>query len=295
MRERLLTYFTIFLSGFLFTLAVVYYSEWNYEEDVLDTMAQEVDSACVGRSLADRIDTAMALTHEVVDPMADVYGNRHFSFFKDMFISPSFLIYYYGQGACGGYSSFTARLLDKMGINTKFVEQYVNGVHGGHITLVVDSGARQLLVDPMFQWTFRDSLGHLSDIKQVAANWSYYAQYEPPHYKPSYNYQEGWDYTNWDKFGVFSRALYKVCIFIWGKEKVDNYSFRAGLLGLTQKYFYLCSFLFICCVAFIIRRYVRYLKIQAKSQTPDSKNKLPDYTPQINQSTEPAADLQKIV
>jgi hypothetical protein len=281
MKNRLFTYGIIFFSGFFLTLAVVYYSEWRYEEDILDSMANRAILSAKGKGIEDAVDSAMSLTHKVVDPMADVYGNEKFGIGKDFFISPSFLVYYYGQGACGGYAAFTARLLNKMNIKTKFVLQTVGGVPGGHITLVIEDGSKLLLVDPLFAWTFRDSMGHMSDINQVAANWPYYAKFKPKLYRSSYNYQNGWTYTNWNKLGIFSKSAYKIGVLIFGKQKMDRISIRAYFLGATKKYFYACIGLCMCFLAFLVNRYIKYRSMKHRNYT--SVNSIPLSGEQLNE------------
>jgi hypothetical protein len=263
MRKRLLTYLIIFFSGMILTLVVIYYSEMSYEEDVLNGIADRVNVACIGKGLGDRIDTAMAITHGIINPMTQIFDKRPFHRMKDLFISPSFIVYYYGQGACGGYSSFMARLLYKMNIRTKFVQQIVNGKQGGHITLVVENGKQLLLIDPLFSWSLRDTMGKMSDIHTVAANWPYYQRHKPYQYRNSYNYQNGWVYTNWNKFGFLSRGIYKAGVLIWGKEKMDLFCLRFYLISATRDYLYACLALIAAFSLFLMLRYKKYLSVQS--------------------------------
>ncbi len=265
MKKRLFTYAVIFFSGLFLALSVVYYAEWRYEENILNVITKRVNTSCKGEGLANRVDTAMMLVHQVVDPMRDIYSQGEFEPIKSLFVSPSFFIYYFGKDACGGYSSFTARLLGKMDINTRFVQQNVNGVPGGHITLVVEDGPHLYLIDPMFKWTFRDTTGHLSDIHEVAANWPYYFRHRPPRYRRTYNYQNGWIYTNWDKYGRFSRLMYSAGVKVFGEQKMNSISLRTHFLNITEDCFFLLCLLLACLLIFLIRKYLKYIQITKKT------------------------------
>jgi hypothetical protein len=86
-------------------------------------------------------------------------------------------------------------------------------------------------VDPLFKHTFHDSHNHLSSLHSVRAQWdTYYAKYMPSNYNPSYNYQQGWRHTNWDKYGVVSRSAYKILTFVMGKDRTDALSLRMWII-----------------------------------------------------------------
>ncbi len=47
----------------------------------------------------------------------------------------------------------------------------------------------------------------------------------PSNYPEKYNYQQGLRYTNWDKFGLFTRTIYRVGKFL--HLPMDTFSYRA--------------------------------------------------------------------
>ena len=140
--------------------------------------------------------------------------------------------FFSGSGACGMYSLFTCRLLTDMGYECRVVQQQVNGVWGGHITLEVDLNrfndampAKWMLIDPLFNHVFVDSQGLELSALQVKKQWPMMVAKLPSEYDAKYNYQQGFRYTNWDKLGVVSRAAYG-----FGKLiglPMDTLSFRA--------------------------------------------------------------------
>ena len=140
--------------------------------------------------------------------------------------------FFSGSGACGMYTLFTCRLLTEMGFDCRVVQQQVNGVWGGHITLEVDLNrfndampSRWLLVDPLFNCVFLDSQGQALSCMQVKKQWKQLIGDLPDEYDQKYNYQQGFRYTNWDKFGLLTRSLYRIGKFV--HLSVDDFSFRA--------------------------------------------------------------------
>jgi hypothetical protein len=140
--------------------------------------------------------------------------------------------FFSGSGACGMYSLFTCRLLTEMGYNCRVVQQQVNGVWGGHITLEVDLNrfndalpAKWMLIDPLFNHVFVDSQGVELSALQAKAQWPMMVAKLPAEYDVKYNYQQGFRYTNWDKLGFVSRAAYALGKLIG--LPMDTFSFRA--------------------------------------------------------------------
>ena len=102
---------------------------------------------------------------------------------------------------------------------------------------------KMYVVDPLFGHDFKGPDGKLSDIRDVYKNWyTYYSKRVPPTYQELYNYQYGWSFTNWNKFGVVSRSLYKALCFVIGKDRVDTFSLRYYTQGYN-KFFWTFSFI----------------------------------------------------
>jgi len=166
--------------------------------------------------------------------------------------------FFSGSGACGMYTLFTCRILHHMGYSCRVVQQQVNHVWGGHITLEVDLNRfnsnqpeRWMLIDPLFNWVFLDSHKHELPAQKVKKMWPQLIQQLPAEYDKKYNYQEGYRYTNWDKFGAITRTAYKV-----GKVMdlpMDTFSFRG--VFIRQHYWKLVIyFLGLCLTVFFALR-----------------------------------------
>jgi hypothetical protein len=128
-----------------------------------------------------------------------------------------------------------------MGYSCRLVQQQVNGTWGGHITLEVDLNrfnksqpARWMLVDPLFNHMFLDTQYRELSADAVKSLWPKTAlkapgQYDisqlPVDYPEKYNYQQGFRYTNWDKYGLLTRTIYRVGKFL--HLPMDTFSYRA--------------------------------------------------------------------
>ena len=156
-----------------------------------------------------------------------------------------------GNGDCGGYSTFLMALLERKGYHVKLCQMRVNGAYGGHITVCVQLPGRLVVVDPLYDETFSDANGRLSDIRTVSAHWPYYrSRIADAGYRDEYDYNQGYRFTNWDKFGPLTRGIYASFSFFGGKEWADTLSLRPYFFDTYQMEFigsalYICLYLLI--------------------------------------------------
>ena len=236
----------------MFSLSI--YMDWKFEEEVLQNLATHVNTRIKNPKKIDIIQSALNDASYLDERNTELLGDKTFNTLRVYLMSESFAPYFYGGGACAGYSLFLSRLLGKLGFETKIIQLKVKGVPGGHITLGIVDGNRLLLVDPLYNLAYKDSSGNLVDIHDVAKNWNNYYRYQvPQNYNLKYDYQEGWRFTNWDKFGSFSRGIYKIGVFIFGKKKVDNFSFASEFSGLSRSYFVIAFLGFLVFTSFLIK------------------------------------------
>jgi hypothetical protein len=150
-------------------------------------------------------------------------------------------VFFSGSGDYGRHSHFACRVLTEMGYSCRLVQQQVNGTWGGHITLEVDLNrfnksqpARWMLVDPLFNHMFLDTQQRELSADAVKTLWPKNAEHAPGEYDISqlpvdypekYNYQQGFRYTNWDKYGLLTRTIYRVGKFF--QLPMDTFSYRA--------------------------------------------------------------------
>ncbi len=207
--------------------------ESQFENEILSNVALSIDEKTKGMGEEDKIEATVNLCHYLQVRRSEILGGRTYTSFKATNFRSSLQSFYIGTGACGYYSLFAARVFQKLGYAPRVVQQRVENRWGGHITLALPlkSNGKWILVDPLFKHSFRDTHNHLSSLHDVRAHWnSYYSKHTPADYNPSYNYQQGWRHTNWDKYGVVSRAVYKVLVFTIGKDKTDALSLRMWII-----------------------------------------------------------------
>jgi hypothetical protein len=276
MKRKLVRYISLFFSGFLLMLAISFYMDYSFEEEILKNLADHVRSVSPNQDPETLIVTALNTSNFLEERTSEIFKDKNFQSLKVKFMSTSFDAYNFGGGACGSYTLFLARLLKNMGFKVKIIQVRVNGVWGGHNTLGVEQGDRLLLLDPLFNCAFKDSTGRLSDIHEVANNWSMYSTQLPKGYNPAYDYQSGWRYTNWDKFGFLSRSAYKIGAFFLGKSKMDKLSVHYYYLGMSRIYFLVALFSFFVFFFILLFDFLknkkRVIKIAAKKSNTEEGN-----------------------
>jgi hypothetical protein len=220
------------LCAVCFTVGIQGLLESQFENEILRTVAQQIEIKSRGKSEVAKIDTAIRLCHFLQERRTLVLGSHSFESFKANTFRSSLQSFYIGVGACGYYSLFASRVFQKLGYKPKIVQQRVNGRWGAHITLALPmkTKPKMILVDPLYQHVFRDSSGELCSLAEVQKNWSYHQGHIPSDYNPIYNYQGGWRHTNWDKYGFVSRFAYHMLCWSMGAEKANLLSARMWII-----------------------------------------------------------------
>ena len=229
--------------------------ESQFENEILSNVALSIDEKTKGMSEEDKIEATVNLCHYLQVRRSEILGCRTYTSFKATNFRSSLQSFYIGTGACGYYSLFAARVFQKLGYAPRVVQQRVENRWGGHITLALPlkSNGKWILVDPLFKHSFRDTHNHLSSLPDVRAHWnSYYSKHTPADYNPSYNYQQGWRHTNWDKYGVVSRAVCKILTFTIGKDKTDALSLRMWIIDAYRVQSMIAFLVSGLCVALIV-------------------------------------------
>lgn len=231
--------------------------ESQFENEILSNVALSIEEKTKGKSEEDKIETTVNLCYYLQVRRSEILGGRTYTSFKATNFRSSLQSFYIGTGACGYYSLFAARVFQKLGYAPRVVQQRVENRWGAHITLALPlkSNGKWILVDPLFKHTFRDSQNRLSSLHNVRLNWAnYYAKHTPSNYDPSYNYQQGWRHTNWDKYGVASRSAYKILTFVMGKDRTDALSLRMWIIDAYRVQSILAFLVSGLCIALIAFR-----------------------------------------
>lgn len=243
MRLKLARFITVFIAGFFLMLTISIFNDWSYEKEMLRNLRDHVYSKCHKKDLTTFVDSALFYSHKLQQPATDIYFGKPFHSLKQYLAPSSFQNYYFGRDACGAYASFFVRLMTAAGYRAQIAQVNVKGHKGGHMTVCIFADNKMYLVDPLFEHSFKGPDGKLADIRDVSKNWyNYYSLYVPANYDPSYDYQYGWSFTNWDKFGAFTRGVYKIMCYLFTKPRVDTFSLRYYTQGYN-KFFIVFAFL----------------------------------------------------
>ena len=220
------------LLGISTTIGVQGIIESEFENDILESIAETIEQRSVGLDETKKIDTAVQVCYYLQERRSEIVANHEFHSLKSNIFESSLQSFYVGTGACGFYSIFTARVFQKLGYRPKIVQQRVNGQWGAHITMLIPlkQAEKSILIDPLFHHVFTDSNGRPSSIKDVSNQWSYFSKYVPKHYALKYDYQQGWRYTNWDKLGFVSRGAFKIGGILFGKKAMENVCIRMWII-----------------------------------------------------------------
>ena len=255
---RIKSTFFLFFLGVSFSIGIKDLIESQYENEILKAVATNIISKTKGKSETAVVDTAINVCYYLQESRTEILGALEYSSLKSHFPYSSLRSFYIGTGACGYYSMFAARVFMKLGYEPKIVQQRVKGQWGAHITLAIPLKQTQklILVDPLFHHTFKDSSGQLSSIEAVRSNWAtYYAKNLPSHYVESYNYEQGFRFTNWDKLGYVSRAIYRGLVFTIGQKKTDLFCFRMYFIDTYKVQSFLAFLVSAFCVLMIVLGY----------------------------------------
>ena len=228
-RNRTVLWVVLFVS---LTFGFQAWTDAEFENEVLSTIAQQIQKKSQGKSEEALIDSAIQLSFFLQERRSIVFGGHRFQSLKANYFKSSLQSFYIGVGACGYYSLFAARVFQKLGYQPKIIQQKVGNRWGAHITLAIPlkSTGQLVVVDPLFHHVFRDANGNMVGLEKLKSDWFTLEHTLPDNYNRKYNYQSGWRHTNWDKFGFVSRAVYKLLCWTYGKAKTDAICMRMYII-----------------------------------------------------------------
>lgn len=231
----------VFISGFFFASAIHIWSDYDYENGILEAIVFKINANKKDSSVESFVETSLHYVNKLQNPMTEIAYDGNYNFIKEFTTPPSFTNYYFGKGACGSYASFYCRVLNKAGYKSYPVQLKSADNTIKHIAVCIERQDKRFLVDPLFNHAFKDNNNRLSDIRNVSKSWfAYYIKHLPSNYPIEYNYQYGWSYTNWEKYGSISKDIKKGLVFIFGKERINNFSFRYYIFGYNRYIAYAC-------------------------------------------------------
>jgi hypothetical protein len=243
-----------FLNGFLVASILYFKMEDTYECAVFGAIAKNITRDSIGKFDKDTfIVRAITLANSFEHNRLDAFKYKHVDGFKAYFFHPVTIDLMTGQGACGSASAILGRILKAYNYKVRFAQMITSSNKVGHIIIEVKKEENWIVLDPLFNVYFKDSLGNFASFKDVSLHWNYYKNQLPQSYPLEYNYKAV-RYTNWQKIPYLG-SFVKNCIgFFIGDQAAQEISIRPYLLRSYKLAYWLCMLLFIpilCCTIFL--------------------------------------------
>lgn len=237
-----LFYFNALVLSAIFYLAV----EFQHENNTYYNIINSADRYCSNETDSAKIKSIVLHVHEMMRDRHKIFRNKEKLSWKQTFFKSVDADLMYGAGSCGGNSKVLARSLYLAGYKVRIGQLNVKGYFGGHILMEVFSKDfnKWILIDPLFGVMVTNSVGYPLSYKEAEQHWDEIKNIFPINYQLEYHYN-GIRYTNWDKYGVFSKTLKSVAKCCFKEDKIDEFSLRPLLLSTYKVYLILLGFLFI--------------------------------------------------
>jgi hypothetical protein len=133
---------------------------------------------------------------------------------------------------CGGYSTALARTLQLAGYEARLVQVYAQGTWGAHISVEARAAGRWVLLDPLFDLSFRRPDGGLASAADLQRDWPSYARQLPRTYDRSVKY-EAFRYTDWDRWPLPLVRIAATPVF--GEQATMDFCLRALVLNRYRR------------------------------------------------------------
>jgi hypothetical protein len=243
------------LNGFLLCSIIYFKIESTYEAEIFGAISSHITEDSIGKK---NIDTffvrAINIANHFEHNRLDVFANQEIEGLKANLFHPVTMDLITGNGSCGSASAILARILKSYNYKVKFVQMLVNGQYGGHIVIEVNKFGKWVVMDPLYNLYFKDSLNDFASFEEVSKHFDYYKKQLPPNYPASYKYEAA-NYTNWNKIKFIGPITKSILDFTMGKEKADKISLRAYLLRNYHILYLLTLFVFILVLSITIWKF----------------------------------------
>jgi hypothetical protein len=253
-----------FICGFFLGLILYFYTEDQYEKELFGALANNI-KAQAGNQFHNEsvVLSANHLVHALEQDRQAAFSGMRLNGFKARYLQPITYDLMTGKGACGSNSRVLARLLIEMDYPVRIAQMKVNNNYGGHIVVEANVKGKWVVLDPLYDLSFRKTNGEMASFNEVGKDWANFKNQLPEGYNPAYNYQ-GVRYTNWDKVPVLLPALYKTLTVVKGQQWADQVSLRVIILR-KFRFFLILS---IAGFALLLSTRIRLLKRKRTSADP---------------------------
>lgn len=249
--------FLFLLDGLLVATNFFFASESKYESQLFTAISNKIkDSLPANYSKEAFALKATETTFHLEENRYTVFGAKKIEGIKANYFHPATVDLMTGNGACASYAAVLARILKANGMLVRIGQMKVNGLYGGHMFVETKTESGWVVLDPMFNQSFRKKDGSLAGFKDLQQNWDFYKNQVPLNYKLEYSYRDV-RYANWNKIPIITPAIKSTLNFFIGKEKADLISIRPYLLRIYNKLAWLTSFVLIVSLVQTARIYKR--------------------------------------
>jgi hypothetical protein len=234
-------YNVIFLTSILFVgfiLGVMLFLKLssNYEELLFNRIIAKTFET--SRVLKDE-EKALGLlgsTYKLLNPRKNFFGGKEWLSVRDKLLRSSDIQLLDG-GACGTHSHVLAKLLKQSGISVRIAQMKCGKKYGCHIVVEAKISNKFVVLDPLYNLSFRNTNGQLASFSEISQDWDFYKKQVPEDYEMKMKY-EGVRYTNWDKIPVVMPLIKELLKTFFGDD-AENISIRSYVLNLYLTYFYI--------------------------------------------------------
>ena len=220
-------------SALLFITAVVVFSSGfridlihQIEDELVDFIIAQANLGGTAQNDAVELTRAIALFTE---PRRAFSDNAGFAKESQNTIARSPIITFiaYGGGACGFSSEVGARVFEKSGFETRFVQVQNQRGQTHHVVFDVWKGDfGPCVVDPIFGHIFLDEHGRGLSAEELKRNWPEVQPSLPDGNRLSeYSYEYGVQFTNWSRFGSLEAPI-KALLSVFVAD-LESFSLRS--------------------------------------------------------------------
>ena len=249
----------VFFNGFLLALLVYFFTEDNYESQIFKALAQQVKQTTTSDNVDSIFKSSLNLTYNLEQYRLSVFGNKEIQSVKSDVIRPVTFDLMTGSGACGSYSYVLSRLLNELGIETRFAQMKVGQNWGAHIIVEAKNGNKWVVLDPSYNLMFAKGSTGFASAKDLKANWDLYKSQVPAEYDSRYQYEDV-RYTNWDKYPVVLSFVKGAISLVKGKQAAEEFSMRNLVLKKFRFLFKVTLIIYIILSIYLLSTYLKRFK-----------------------------------
>ena len=226
----------IFINGVFATILVVLAINWQFESALYQRILSKIEFTDLPAE--QQVLEIQNATYKLLKPRHEFFSGKETLGFRDSYFRSADIQLIDG-GACGTFVHVLGRLLKDAGFDIRVAQMSCSGHFGCHIFLEVKLDDRYIVLDPLFNLSFRNPDGTLANFSQLQKNFSSFKNQLPEDYSEEYRYEDV-RYTNWNKIPVLMPFIEKLL-----GSNASNISLRSYVLNSYKAYFFIVGTLWV--------------------------------------------------